>query len=241
MNKFCKFILDLIFPIYCVNCKKEGEWVCDVCKDKLIGPLEKFNNINIFVKKNINNLTFVDQIFYFYNFNNEIISNLIHILKYKYAYDVAGCISDCVVSNFVMFLKYLEDEYGKLIFVPVPLNKKRFNERGFNQSEIILRKLKNKKREKLKNQRDEFEIVDLLKRIINTKHQAGLSGKERDNNLKGAFILNDKININNYNDFNVVIFDDVVTTGNTIDKCAKVLKDNHFNGKIIGLTIAGQN
>jgi len=241
MNKFCKFILDLIFPIYCVNCKKEGEWICDVCKNKLIGPLEKFNNINIFVKKNINNLTFVDEIFYFYDFNNKIISNLIHILKYKYAYDAARCISDCVISNFVMFLRYLKNEYGKFIFVPVPLNKKRFNERGFNQSEIILRKLFTSVRSASVDKKIEFEIVDLLKRVRNTEHQASLSGEERNDNLKGAFILNDKININNYSGFNIVIFDDVVTTGNTIDKCAKVLKDNHFNGKIIGLTIAGQN
>ena len=59
--------------------------------------------------------------------------------------------------------------------------------------------------------------------------------------MKGAFALNNKIKINNYDNLNIIIFDDVVTTGNTIDKCAKVLKDNNFKGKIIGLAFAGQS
>jgi len=218
MNKILKFILDLIFPIYCVNCKKEGEWVCNDCKNLLI--------IDIKQKKNIDNLTFVDDIFYFYDFDNKIISDLIHVLKYKYAYDVARFISVLILNDFMNFYVSLKEKYGEFIFVPIPLNKKRFNERGFNQSEIILKKLK-------------LKVVNLLKRIKNTEHQASLSGSDRDNNLKNAFVLNNKINIENYKNYNIILFDDVVTTGNTIDECAKVLRSNGFKNKIIGLAVAG--
>ena len=221
MNKILKFILDLIFPIYCVNCKKEGEWVCNDCKNLLI--------IDIKQKKNIDNLTFVDEIFYFYDFDNKIISDLVHVLKYKYAYDVARFISVLILNDFMNFYVSLKEKYGEFIFVPIPLNKKRFNERGFNQSEIILKKLKI----------GDIKIIDLLKRIRNTEHQASLSGSDRDNNLKNAFVLNNKINIENYKNYNIILFDDVVTTGNTIDECAKVLRSNGFKNKIIGLAVAG--
>lgn len=229
MNKIFKFILDLIFPIYCVSCKKEGEWVCNKCEKLLI--------IDIKQKKNLDNLTYVDDVFYFYDFDNRIISDLIHILKYKYAYDVARFVSNLIYNDFMIFYASLKEKYGEFIFVPIPLNKKRFNERGFNQSEIILKKLKKEKKYKTKT--GSFDIVDLLRRIRNTEHQASLSGSDRDNNLKNAFVLNDGINIEDYKNFNIILFDDVVTTGNTIDECAKVLRNNGFKNKIIGLAVAG--
>lgn len=221
------FLLDLIFPIFCVCCKKEGEWVCDKCIDIFINK----NNKNFITqKKNIEDLTYVDNIFYFYNFNNDVIVKLIHSLKYKYAYDVSRFLSILICDNFHKFIS----NYNNFIIIPVPLNKKRFNERGFNQSEIILKKLKEKS---IFN----FEIVNLLKRIKNTKHQASLIKEGRENNLKNAFCLNYDLNFEKYKNYNIIIFDDVVTTGNTIDKCAKVLRENGFNKIIIGLTFAGQN
>lgn len=229
MNKILKFILDLIFPIYCVNCKKEGEWVCEECKKLLI--------IDIKQKKNLDNLTYVGDIFYFYDFDNKIISDLIHILKYKYAYDVSRFISSLIYNDFMIFYASLKEKYGEFIFIPIPLNKKRFNERGFNQSEIMLKKLKKEKNYKTKT--ENFDTVDLLRRIRNTEHQASLSGGDRDNNLKNAFVLNNGINIEDYKNFNIILFDDVVTTGNTIDECAKVLRSNGFKNKIIGLAVAG--
>lgn len=223
MNKILKFILDIIFPIKCVNCKKEGEWVCLKCKDKFL------SNFSVIKKNNIDNLTFVDDIFYFFNFTNEIIPKLIHIIKYKYAFDVARFLAQLIVVEFNNFIK----NYENIIFVPIPLNKKRYNERGFNQSEIILKNINLLEDEKIM-------IVNILKRVKNTEHQARLSGEERNKNLRDAFEIN-KEEFEKYKNFNIVLFDDVVTTGNTFDECAKVLKENHFRNKIFCLAIAGQN
>ena len=147
-------------------------------------------------------------------------------LKYKYAYDVARFIAFYICNDFVKFIYFLIKNYGKFIFIPVPINKRRFNERGFNQSELILNKLK-------------VNSLNLLKRIKNTEHQASLSSLNRDNNLKNAFILDNKFDLYDFKDFNIIIFDDVVTTGNTIDQCAKVLRESGFKNKIIGITVAG--
>lgn len=228
MDIVIKFLLDLFFPIYCVNCKKEGEWVCDECVEVYCNTVG-YNNI--IQKKNMDSLTYIDDIFYFYDFNNAIMSRLIHILKYKYAYDVARFIANIINDKFFDFMH----NYENFIIIPIPLNKKRFNERGFNQSEIILEKLKTK------NQKQKIEIVNILKRTKNTKHQAGLSKEDRENNLKDAFVFDNKYNIFDFTNSTIVLFDDVVTTGNTIDKCAKVLRESGFYGKIIGLCVAGQN
>lgn len=227
MNKILKFVLDLIFPIYCVECKKEGEWLCGYC-------VLRYENFKIHEKRNLGELTYIDSIFYFYDFDDNNISKLIHVLKYDYAYDVARFLAKVIHNNFVDFVS----GFDNLIFVPAPLHSKRLNERGFNQSIIILEKLQNEKR---KTEMGDMEIVDLLKRVRNTGHQAGLSGVERGNNLENAFILNNEFSINDFKDCNIVLFDDVVTTGNTLDKCAKVLRENGFRNKIIGLSIAGQD
>lgn len=236
MNKIVKFLLDLFFPVYCVKCKKEGEWVCEDCVEAHCDALGACNDSknNIIQKKNLEDLTYIDDIFYFYDFNNEIISKLIHILKYKYAYDVARFLANIIVNNFYEFIS----DYNDLIIVPVPLNKKRFNERGFNQSEVVLDRVMGA----LQCARTcNLKILNLLKRIKDTGHQADLSKEDRNSNLKDAFCMNDVVNFEKYKNYNIIIFDDVVTTGNTIDKCAKVLKDNGFNGRIIGLCVAGQN
>ncbi len=223
MNKIVKILLDIIFPIKCVKCGREGEWVCGKCVE------ENFANISIINKTRIDNLTYVDQVFYFFDFNNEIIPKLIHCLKYKYAFDVARFLANITQKALHDFLL----DYDNYIFVPIPLNKKRYNERGFNQSEIILKELKKYLGEKI-------EIVELLKRTRNTEHQARLKGEARDKNLKNAFCVNEKEFEKNKN-CNIFLFDDVVTTGNTFDECAKQLRNAGLTGRINCLAIAGQN
>ena len=68
-------------------------------------------------------------------------------------------------------------------------------------------------------------VPDILVRHLNTIPQVKLKGKERRDNLKGAFIINKK-HKTSIEDKNVVIVDDVMTTGATVMGCLKVLKEN---------------
>jgi len=109
--------------------------------------------------------------------------------------------------------------------MPVPLSKKRLKWRGFNQAEIIANILA-----------DNFKLeIDAknLKRIKNTKPQAKLNERERRNNLADCFSwLGDKLNGRN-----IILVDDVATTGSTLNECAKVLKQAGAS-EVWGLVVA---
>lgn len=101
------------------------------------------------------------------------------------------------------------------VIVPVPLNYKRYRQRGFNQAEIIAEGISRKSGIRL--------MKDVLIRNKNTRPQKRLDDKERADNLHGAFEI-DKDKLKNYGNIKkALIIDDIYTTGSTIDACASLL------------------
>jgi len=98
------------------------------------------------------------------------------------------------------------------ILIPVPLHPDRLRQRGFNQSLLLARQIS----------RRHFIPVDFLalERIRMTAPQVELSGAERKKNLHGAFRVRKKENIRQKN---ILLVDDVFTTGTTVRECSKVL------------------
>lgn len=111
------------------------------------------------------------------------------------------------------------------LLIPVPLHQNRLKERGYNQSELIANSLS--------------ELTSLpinttaLTRKIETETQTGKSKKERQENVVGAFAVVSKAEIKNKN---IVLIDDVFTTGATTNECARVLKKAGAN-KVYVLTV----
>ena len=99
------------------------------------------------------------------------------------------------------------------LILPVPLHISRLRNRGFNQSLLIARSCFQDWRAKIR--------PDLLQRHQATIPQTSLSGKARRNNLKGAFTVNRPGEVDGRN---VLLVDDILTTGSTVDECAKVLR-----------------
>lgn len=97
----------------------------------------------------------------------------------------------------------------KHVLMPVPLHKTRLRKRGYNQAYEIAKELA-----KLTNR----EIDTTLKRHKNTEMQAQLKFKQRAKNVKNAFALNQELTHKH-----IVLIDDVMTTGNTLQECAKTL------------------
>lgn len=97
---------------------------------------------------------------------------------------------------------------------PVPLHSRRLRERGFNQSLILARIIAKRLGLTLEKQ--------LLKRINYTRPQARLTSKEREANVKGAFIASVDAALIDGRDF--ILVDDVLTTGATANECARTLK-----------------
>lgn len=111
------------------------------------------------------------------------------------------------------------------VIIPIPLHGRRKRKRGYNQAEIVAKYLG-----KLTGIRVDTKSVV---RVHNTKPQKELSHKERKRNLKNAFRITKHWNRVK----NVLLIDDIYTTGNTINSVAKVLKENGAH-KVRFLTIS---
>lgn len=99
------------------------------------------------------------------------------------------------------------------LILPVPLHIRRLRERGFNQSLILARAL---------GKKHGVDVdFSLLKRRKLTLTQTGLDKKEREKNIKGAFVVSHPERLRGKN---IILVDDVYTTGATINECAKTLK-----------------
>lgn len=130
------------------------------------------------------------------------------------------------------FGKELLSRYGQAVYrwnittiIPIPLSRKRRRSRGFNQAELLARELG----------RGLGIPVDAksLVRVRDTSPQKQMDVRGRSSNLKHAFAWKGKDSPHG----NILLVDDIYTTGNTIDAAARVLKKNGA-GKIYFLTIS---
>jgi ComF family protein len=151
---------------------------------------------------------------------------LIHLLKYEGITPAQALLGQMLASAISDLLPAAGDE--PLLLVPVPLHRSRRRSRGFNQAELIARAA-------LKRVSQPMELVsDLLIRQRETVSQVGLSREERIKNLHGAFRVGDRTRVSGRN---IVVVDDVMTTGTTLSECARVLKKAGAN-KVWAATVA---
>ena len=150
-----------------------------------------------------------------------VIKKAIISIKYKFATDICEELVDRCIER--LKIKKFHD----VCLVSIPLHWHRENLRGFNQSEIIGEKLAKAMNWKF--------VPDLLTRNRSTIPQVGLRGFARRQNLSGVFSVkpNHLISLNS----NILLFDDVYTTGSTINEAKKTLKNIGFK-KVYNLTIA---
>lgn len=153
-----------------------------------------------------------------------VAKRLIHDFKYKGVIGIGFIIAQII---------YRSINLPKCdLLVPVPVHKIKLSKRGFNQSEEIIKSLSN-----VAN----IAYLDLLLKTKNTKSQMSITNKdERKSNVENSFKINQSL-INSNKKFLqgkiVMIIDDVLTTGNTMNECARILKENGVN-KVIGIAFA---
>ena len=105
------------------------------------------------------------------------------------------------------------------IIIPVPIHYKKTKYRGFNQCELIAKELaKNVEKLQYRN--------DILIKIKNNLRQSSLKAEARKDNVKNVYMIKDlvknKVEMQNKN---ILVFDDICTTGNTISECIRTLKE----------------
>ncbi|KKU62722.1 MAG: hypothetical protein UX86_C0044G0011 [Candidatus Amesbacteria bacterium GW2011_GWC1_47_15] len=112
--------------------------------------------------------------------------------------------------------------------VPVPLHPSRLRERGFNQAKVISQSL---------GLRWGLNTQDILVRIKDAGRQVGRKREERLRSMAGAFAFDSRIKIHGSRFKNILLVDDVWTTGATMNECARTLKQGGVK-KVWGLVLA---
>jgi len=220
-------LLDFIFPKKCTGCEKFGEYFCRDCHNKIefvekpVCPVCQRQAVEGKTHPGCKTRYTPDGLVVACRYKDPI-KKAISKVKYRWVYDIEKVLVDLLASRIYKF-----DLPQKLILVPVPLHKKRKNWRGFNQAEILAKELAKK---------FDVEYSGLLFRNRETKTQVGLDKKARKKNVKGAFFVQEKVN-QSVRGKNIMLIDDVYTSGATISECAKVLKKSGAKS-VWGMVIA---
>ena len=216
-NQFSKItndIANVLVPRACFGCNahlSRGELhLCTVCRNHL--PLTDYN---------FNEENPIDRIFYgririekanslLYFTENSIVKRLIHHLKYKNQEQIGYFLGDWhgQILKENRFLTNID------FVIPVPLHKKKLKKRGYNQVDQFAQRLAYYLDAKFSN--------DILIKTANTKTQTkkGRIGRFLEN--KNLFTLSDH---NFFENKNVLLVDDVITSGSTMEICAKALQE----------------
>jgi ComF family protein len=191
--------------------------------DKILNSLEKLGlKDESLLKKKINH----PLAFSLYQFHSDSdVQKLVHSIKYD-GFKNLGIFAGEILGN-----ELLQNNFNSLkeydFILPVPLHPSKQRERGYNQSDLISEGLSKVIGIPVKN--------DIIKRIKNTKSQTKLNINQRQKNVENAFRINKK-----YYGFlknqNVILLDDVITTGSTIKEILSViLRANAKNVFVISL------
>lgn len=231
-------MLEVLFPknINCIFCNMPIEQsnaysICRKCYEKL----EFIDEICICCGRSGKNSSlctycytetyYYDRVYSIFNYNE-----FIHKIMYSYKYGHKNYYSSYFAEIVNDFINRNELEFDYI--TSVPISEKRRSQRGFNQSEIIANKASEK-------------YLDLFKRTRHTKFLSKLTNVDRLNEVKGAFCLNqdvfdclvEDIYIKAIDKPKIVIFDDILTTGATLNELSKLLKKSIADVEIIVLTL----
>jgi ComF family protein len=171
-------------------------------------------------------------IFILTEYNDSKVSNLIERMKYKGEYSISNDISQAIIYHIFkdgsLFIPNPD------IIIPIPGDKKRSIQRGYNIPSLIAKDL------------SEYTIKEFhsgsyheqLLKTKNTVEQNKLNRIERVKNIKKSYAINTKNPISFSNVEHVWIIDDVITTGSTMFECGKLLKKQYPFIKLWGIVIA---
>ena len=145
---------------------------------------------------------------------------------HKFKYSAKSFLASPLGLLMTEFAETWVKESETLLTIPVPLHPKRLRERGFNQSLLLSRHV-------ARQLNTELDFLS-LRRVRYTLPQTGLNKDERQKNVRGAFQIVDQKAVKKRT---VLLIDDVATTGNTLNECARLLKRSGCK-KVLCLVLA---
>ena len=210
-------MLDILFPKMCVECGKYGDDVCFACVKKIekvkvstcfyCGKISKDGKICAVCKKN--NETKIDSIITSAIYDEGPTKEMVHYLKYCGYSDLSCELGELIVER-LKYTNYIRTK--NLLVVPVPMHKNREIKRGYNHAELLARYVS--------KQLDLHGGV-ALEKVAKRPQQMGLRRDKRMVNLKDSI---DCIDCELVLGREILLIDDVATTGATLNECARALK-----------------
>lgn len=200
----CKGRISVVKEPYCMKCgKKLGRSEAEYCADCEKYPHGYDRGRSLFVYEGP-------------------VKGSVYRFKYAGRKEYAKCYAGLMEAELGDFVR----EIGPDALVPVPLHRKRFRKRGYNQAQLLAKEIGDRMRIPV--------LSASVQRVKNTVPLKTLERARRQNNLKKAF----KINGNDVKLNTIIIIDDIYTTGSTVDALSEVLRCAGVK-KIYFLTLAG--
>ncbi|MBN2570688.1 MAG: ComF family protein [Ignavibacteriales bacterium] len=215
MKKFANKLLDFFLPRICVSCKSKlsskENIICSDCSDCLLRvdekEIENAYNHKFSADKVISNFASL----FFFEVDKPV-QSILHEYKYHQKIGLGKYIGDLIATNLGEIISGWQIDY----IVPVPLHFLKKANRGFNQSIYISKELSKKFKVPFENK--------LIKRTRFTETQTKLGYMDRQLNVKNAFKVKHPEKVFGKN---VLLVDDVITTGATISECAREFQRNN--------------
>lgn len=203
------YIIDLIYPKLCVCCNHRLGYYenhicirCQIhiprtrCENKVDNKIEKtfWGRINVVAATSL----------MYFNKGSDY-QKLIHVLKYKKRTDIGLFLGMILGQELEQSSRFKNIDY----IVPIPLHPKKLKRRGYNQCDYIAQGLSPYLNADVKS--------NMLERVLDNKTQTKMTRSERWLNVEGIFECS---NSDNLQDKNVLLVDDVLTTGSTLEAAA---------------------
>ncbi len=213
---FIDKVLNFLFPPVCGIClKKDKNWICDECLNKLNSELklkkiriDKNNSEKIY--KVIYKTNNIIKIFYLFEYKDLIRKKIIEF-KFNDKSYLYKTFSNIILKN--KKICKLLNSYD--IIIPVPMFEKKKSKRGYNQTELISKEIAKRLDITFNN--------NILFKIKENKTQSLLNYHERKQNVLNVYKINDS-EMKNVRNKKIILFDDIYTTGFTVKECIKELE-----------------
>jgi len=210
INQFFDFFL----PRYCTGCGKklpyDEKLVCPDCLNTILTA--DTETIEAEFNRKFKDDKIIEDFSSLYIFEKDkTFQDIIHSIKYNKKF-LAGVFLGKLLTE------SLEDKINSWkidLIIPVPLHHLKKAERGYNQSEYIAKGISKRSGIRMQN--------NVIRRVRYTQSQTTMTLNEREQNIEKAFKVKHKKKIKGKN---LLLVDDVITTGATVKECGNVLKDN---------------
>lgn len=230
------FLINILYPKRCVGCAKLGSYICPSCFSMIafstvsICPVCNRNSIDGSTHPFCRKLFNIDGLTSGVEYRGTV-KKLVYKFKYKpFVFDLKKVISKLLIEALIQNETFCNILIKKPIVLAVPLYKNKERLRGYNHAYLLAL---------LISQNFNLEIIDnALIRIKDTRPQYKLNKKQRYDNIKGSFKLDDRYKSKIFGE-NILLIDDLATTCVTLNECAKVLKGRGSRAKFVwGVTFA---